>query len=62
MTSDASGAAGSAVPAPAAPRDGSPSRRDPDPGVVGASRALGWLLVVTGAAGLLAAWVITLDK
>ncbi|WP_432124411.1 vitamin K epoxide reductase family protein [Streptomyces sp. C10-9-1] len=59
MTSDASGAA---VPAPAAPRDGSPSHRDPDPGVVGASRALGWLLVVTGAAGLLAAWVITLDK
>ncbi|MFD7630627.1 vitamin K epoxide reductase family protein [Streptomyces sp. NPDC059851] len=29
---------------------------------VGASRALAWLLVITGAAGLLAAWVITLDK
>ncbi|MFF5446856.1 vitamin K epoxide reductase family protein [Streptomyces sp. NPDC012888] len=27
-----------------------------------ASRALAWLLVVTGAAGLLASWVITLDK
>ncbi|RST17503.1 vitamin K epoxide reductase family protein [Streptomyces sp. WAC05374] len=29
---------------------------------VGASRAFAWMLVVTGAAGLLAAWVITLDK
>ncbi|MEU0086509.1 vitamin K epoxide reductase family protein [Streptomyces sp. NPDC006274] len=29
---------------------------------VGGSRSLAWLLVVTGAAGLLAAWVITLDK
>ncbi|MFD7101226.1 vitamin K epoxide reductase family protein [Streptomyces xanthophaeus] len=29
---------------------------------VGASRALALLLVITGAAGLLAAWVITLDK
>ncbi|MBT2452661.1 vitamin K epoxide reductase family protein [Streptomyces sp. ISL-43] len=27
-----------------------------------APRALGWLLVLTGAAGVLAAWVITLDK
>ncbi|MGW6704187.1 vitamin K epoxide reductase family protein [Streptomyces sp. NPDC054956] len=27
-----------------------------------APRALGWLLVLTGAAGLLAAWIITLDK
>lgn len=26
------------------------------------SQALGWLLMVTGAAGLLAAWVITVDK
>lgn len=26
------------------------------------SRALAWLLVITGAAGLLAAWVITIDK
>jgi uncharacterized membrane protein len=30
--------------------------------VVGGSRAFGLLLVITGAAGLLAAWVITLDK
>ncbi|MFC8920020.1 vitamin K epoxide reductase family protein [Streptomyces sp. NPDC057116] len=29
---------------------------------VGASRTFAWMLVVTGAAGLLAAWVITLDK
>ncbi|MEW2632320.1 vitamin K epoxide reductase family protein [Streptomyces sp. NPDC048389] len=29
---------------------------------VGGSRSLAWLLVVTGAAGLLSAWVITLDK
>ncbi|MEU5163191.1 vitamin K epoxide reductase family protein [Streptomyces sp. NPDC020875] len=34
-----------------APRDG-----------IGGSRSLAWLLVITGAAGLLAAWVITLDK
>ncbi|MDI3422974.1 vitamin K epoxide reductase family protein [Streptomyces luteolus] len=32
------------------------------PQVVGGSRALALLLVVTGAAGVLAAWVITLDK
>ncbi|MET9699144.1 vitamin K epoxide reductase family protein [Streptomyces sp. NPDC006529] len=32
------------------------------PRTVGASRALAWLLVITGAAGLLAAWVITIDK
>ncbi|MGW1883733.1 vitamin K epoxide reductase family protein [Streptomyces sp. NPDC001970] len=31
-------------------------------GTVGGSRALAWLLVITGAAGLLAAWVITIDK
>jgi uncharacterized membrane protein len=29
---------------------------------VGGSRSLAWLLVVTGAAGLLSAWVITVDK
>ncbi|MEU1895199.1 vitamin K epoxide reductase family protein [Streptomyces pristinaespiralis] len=29
---------------------------------VGAGRAFAWLLVVTGAAGVLAAWVITIDK
>ncbi|MFF8609195.1 vitamin K epoxide reductase family protein [Streptomyces sp. NPDC015346] len=31
-------------------------------GTIGASRAFAWMLVVTGAAGLLAAWVITIDK
>ncbi|GAA2103065.1 vitamin K epoxide reductase family protein [Streptomyces albiaxialis] len=31
-------------------------------GAVGASRAFAWMLIVTGAAGLLAAWVITIDK
>ncbi|WP_308429495.1 vitamin K epoxide reductase family protein, partial [Streptomyces longisporoflavus] len=34
---------------------------DAPPGV-GGSRAFALLLVITGAAGLLAAWVITLDK
>ncbi|MFG2192212.1 vitamin K epoxide reductase family protein [Streptomyces sp. NPDC048639] len=29
---------------------------------IGSSRGFAWLLVITGAAGLLAAWVITLDK
>ncbi|MFD0008056.1 vitamin K epoxide reductase family protein [Streptomyces sp. NPDC127178] len=29
---------------------------------VGGSKGLAWLLVITGAAGLLAAWVITIDK
>ncbi|MEU2183220.1 vitamin K epoxide reductase family protein [Streptomyces thermolilacinus] len=33
-----------------------------DSRTIGASRAFAWMLVVTGAAGLLAAWVITLDK
>jgi uncharacterized membrane protein len=31
-------------------------------GVVGAGRAFAWMLLVTAAAGLLASWVITLDK
>ncbi|MCF6525317.1 vitamin K epoxide reductase family protein [Streptomyces sp. JJ36] len=31
-------------------------------GAVGAGRAFSWLLMVAGAAGLLAAWVITMDK
>ncbi|WP_336321463.1 vitamin K epoxide reductase family protein [Streptomyces lavendofoliae] len=35
---------------------------DPGAKAVGAGRAFAWMLVVTGAAGLLAAWVITLDK
>ncbi|MFB7373306.1 vitamin K epoxide reductase family protein [Streptomyces sp. NPDC056222] len=33
-----------------------------DAGTIGASRALGLLLMITGAAGVLAAWVITIDK
>ncbi|MFJ3902540.1 vitamin K epoxide reductase family protein [Streptomyces sp. NPDC090025] len=33
-----------------------------DPRTLGAGRALAWLLVITGAAGLLASWVITIDK
>ncbi|MFD3665470.1 vitamin K epoxide reductase family protein [Streptomyces sp. NPDC058659] len=33
-----------------------------DGGTIGASKALAWLLVITGAAGLLASWVITIDK
>ena len=32
------------------------------PRTVGGSRAFALLLVITGAAGLLAAWVITIDK
>ncbi|MEU7554103.1 vitamin K epoxide reductase family protein [Streptomyces sp. NPDC044571] len=35
---------------------------DTAPRTVGGSRALALLLVITGAAGLLAAWVITIDK
>ncbi|MFC9591791.1 vitamin K epoxide reductase family protein [Streptomyces sp. NPDC056944] len=31
-------------------------------GPIGASRSLAWLLLVTGAAGVLAGWVITIDK
>lgn len=40
------------------------SRQDEDNGAktFGGSRALALLLVITGAAGLLAAWVITIDK
>ncbi|MGP3974747.1 vitamin K epoxide reductase family protein [Streptomyces sp. 8N114] len=34
----------------------------PKGGAVGASRAFAWMLIVTAAAGLLASWVITLDK
>ncbi|MZD07828.1 hypothetical protein GTW43_22485 [Streptomyces sp. SID5785] len=43
----------------------SPARDTVDgggPRTVGGSRGFGLLLVITGAAGLLAAWVITLDK
>ncbi|MFE2232942.1 vitamin K epoxide reductase family protein, partial [Streptomyces sp. NPDC059442] len=31
-------------------------------GGVGAGRGMAWLLMVTGAAGVLAGWVITIDK
>ncbi|KNB49846.1 vitamin K epoxide reductase family protein [Streptomyces caatingaensis] len=34
----------------------------PATGAVGAGRGFAWLLVITGAAGLLASWVITIDK
>lgn len=33
-----------------------------DSRTIGAGRGFAWLLVITGAAGLLASWVITLDK
>ncbi|MFI8827250.1 vitamin K epoxide reductase family protein [Streptomyces sp. NPDC053431] len=33
-----------------------------DASTIGAGKAFAWLLVITGAAGLLASWVITLDK
>ncbi|MDT9697656.1 vitamin K epoxide reductase family protein [Streptomyces sp. P17] len=39
-----------------------PERAEAVPRVVGGSRAFALMLVITGAAGLLAAWVITLDK
>ncbi|NLU66343.1 vitamin K epoxide reductase family protein [Streptomyces sp. HNM0574] len=42
-------------------RSGAGSHADSG-GAFGASRAFAWMLVITGAAGLLAAWVITLDK
>ncbi|MET9872856.1 hypothetical protein ABZZ16_43515, partial [Streptomyces sp. NPDC006386] len=39
-----------------------PERAEIAPRTEGGSRAFALLLVITGAAGLLAAWVITLDK
>ncbi|MBA0050803.1 vitamin K epoxide reductase family protein [Streptomyces sp. AJS327] len=46
-----------------APRDGTREAADGGPGgAVGTSLAFAWMLIVTGAAGALAAWVITLDK
>ncbi|MFJ8072802.1 vitamin K epoxide reductase family protein [Streptomyces sp. NPDC096176] len=36
--------------------------KGPGRSTVGASRAFSWMLVATGAAGLLASWVITIDK
>jgi uncharacterized membrane protein len=37
-------------------------REEPADGLIGAGRAFTWLLVVCGALGLLASWVITIDK
>ncbi|MEU5955787.1 vitamin K epoxide reductase family protein, partial [Streptomyces sp. NPDC047525] len=51
------------TPLPQARTPESPSGRvDPPSGGTGGSRAFALLLVITGTAGLLAAWVITLDK
>ncbi|MGW7361258.1 vitamin K epoxide reductase family protein [Streptomyces sp. NPDC054802] len=36
--------------------------REPGRDAVGTGRAFAWMLVATGAAGLLAAWVLTIDK
>ncbi|GAA1894916.1 vitamin K epoxide reductase family protein [Streptomyces sodiiphilus] len=41
---------------------GQESPPEPPPGGVGSGRGFAWLLVITGAMGLLASWVITLDK
>ncbi|WP_181767376.1 vitamin K epoxide reductase family protein [Streptomyces albidus (ex Kaewkla and Franco 2022)] len=46
-----------------APLDDAPTGTDePSRGAVGAGLAFAWMLLITGAAGVLAAWVITLDK
>ena len=39
-----------------------PSQDNSSGGAVAASRPFAWLLIITGAAGLLASWMITLDK
>ncbi|MDX3238219.1 vitamin K epoxide reductase family protein [Streptomyces sp. ME03-5709C] len=44
-----------------APSTESGSQGSPD-GLIGAGRAFTWLLVICGALGLLASWVITIDK
>ncbi|MDQ0841578.1 MULTISPECIES: vitamin K epoxide reductase family protein [unclassified Streptomyces] len=46
----------------AAAKDVSTDEDAPGGRRVGSGRAFAWLLVVTGAAGVLAAWVITIDK
>ncbi|MGW1496185.1 vitamin K epoxide reductase family protein, partial [Streptomyces sp. NPDC002402] len=46
----------------AAVDDVSSERENGSKGTIGGSRAFSWLLVITGAAGLLASWVITIDK
>ncbi|MFF8832999.1 vitamin K epoxide reductase family protein [Streptomyces sp. NPDC015131] len=43
-------------------RAATPDTSTSGPAAVGAGRAFAWMLMVTGAAGVLAAWVITLDK
>lgn len=46
-----------------APLDDARTGTDEPPGsVVGAGRAFAWMLLITAAAGVLASWVITLDK
>lgn len=46
-----------------APSDGASTQEESPPeGAVGTGRAFAWMLIVTGLAGALAAWVITLDK
>ncbi|MEN3583732.1 MULTISPECIES: vitamin K epoxide reductase family protein [unclassified Streptomyces] len=42
--------------------DSEPPRPEVGPARVGSGRALALLLVITGAAGVLASWIITLDK
>jgi uncharacterized membrane protein len=46
----------------AAVDDVSSERDNGSKGTIGGSRGFAWLLVITGAAGLLASWVITIDK
>ncbi|WP_236243197.1 vitamin K epoxide reductase family protein [Streptomyces sp. CC228A] len=59
-TRDTYGAHGADAAHGAAPAR--PGGAVPAPDGAGAGRGLAWTLVATGAAGLLAAWVITLDK
>lgn len=59
MTTSAVGSrAGSAQAERPAPSGGPPEQ----PGLIGASRRFAWLLVVTGAVGLLAAFTLTIEK
>lgn len=46
----------------APPKTDDADRNGASPGAVAASRAFAWLLIVTGAAGVLSSWMITLDK
>ncbi|GAB7106639.1 vitamin K epoxide reductase family protein [Streptomyces phaeofaciens JCM 4814] len=64
------GTSGSEMTAPVAhlrrpatgPREHEPARQIPSAGATGGSRALAWLLIVTGALCVLASFVITVDK